>query len=339
VIQENWQQLIKPSNIKVETGDDPQFNATLFAEPLERGYGTTIGNALRRVLLSSIRGAAVTSVRIDGVVHEFSTIPGVMEDVSEIILNLKTLAIKLHSEGPKKITLVHKGKGVVTASMIEVGSDVEILTPDVVICNLSDNAVLSMELTVSHGKGYVPAIHGSSKETQIGVIPIDAFFSPVKKVAYRVENTRVGQQTDYDKLIMDVETDGTVIPEDALALSARILQEQFAPFINFEDPIEIKQEKEEDELPIPRNLLRKVSELELSVRAANCLKNDNIIYIGDLVQRSENEMLKTPNFGRKSLNEIKEVLTEMGLGLGMDIPGWPPENIEDLAKRLDDNNF
>tara|TARA_R110002050_G_scaffold118195_4_gene235496 strand:+ start:12166 stop:13185 length:1020 start_codon:yes stop_codon:yes gene_type:complete len=339
VIQENWQKLIKPSNIKVETGDDPQFKATLFAEPLERGYGTTIGNALRRVLLSSIRGAAVTSVRIDGVVHEFSTIPGVMEDVSEIILNLKTLAIRLHSEGSKKITLVHKGKGVVTASMIEVGSEVEILTPDVVICNLSDNAVLSMELTVSHGKGYVPAIHGASKETQIGVIPIDAFFSPVKKVAYRVENTRVGQQTDYDKLIMDVETDGTVIPEDALALSARILQEQFAPFINFEDPIEIKQEKEEDELPIPRNLLRKVSELELSVRAANCLKNDNIIYIGDLVQRSENEMLKTPNFGRKSLNEIKEVLTEMGLGLGMDIPGWPPENIEDLAKRLDDNNF
>ncbi len=339
MIQENWQKLIKPSNIKVETGDDPQFKATLFAEPLERGYGTTIGNALRRVLLSSIRGAAVTSVRIDGVVHEFSTIPGVMEDVSEIILNLKTLAIRLHSEGSKKITLVHKGKGVVTASMIEVGSEVEILTPDVVICNLSDNAVLSMELTVSHGKGYVPAIHGASKETQIGVIPIDAFFSPVKKVAYRVENTRVGQQTDYDKLIMDVETDGTVIPEDALALSARILQEQFAPFINFEDPIEIKQEKEEDELPIPRNLLRKVSELELSVRAANCLKNDNIIYIGDLVQRSENEMLKTPNFGRKSLNEIKEVLTEMGLGLGMDIPGWPPENIEDLAKRLDDNNF
>lgn len=339
MIQENWQKLIKPSNIKVDGGEDSQYKATLIAEPLERGYGTTIGNALRRVLLSSIRGASITSVRIDGVVHEFSTIPGVMEDVSEIILNLKTLAINLHSEGSKKISLVHKGKGVVTASMIETGSDVEILTPDVVICNLSDNAVLSMELTVEHGKGYVPAVHGASKENQIGVIPVDAFFSPVKKVSYRVENTRVGQQTDYDKLIMDVETDGTIIPEDALALSARILQEQFAPFINFEDPIEVKQEKEEDELPIPRNLLRKVSELELSVRAANCLKNDNIIYIGDLVQRTENEMLKTPNFGRKSLNEIKEVLTEMGLGLGMDIPGWPPENIEDLAKRLDDNSF
>lgn len=337
MIQENWQQLIKPERVKVENIDGGQFKATLVAEPLERGYGMTLGNGLRRVLLSSVRGAAVTALQIEGVVHEFSSVPGVMEDVTDIILNLKLLAVRLHGHGPKKVRLKHKGAGRITASLIESDSSVEILNPDLLICTANEGANLSMEITIEEGKGYVPARQGNKeKEKVIGLIPVDAFFSPVKRVAYRVENTRVGQVTDYDRLILEVETDGTVRPEDAVALSARILQDQLSPFINFDEPVEVRAKEVESELPIPRPLLRKVSELELSVRAANCLKNDNIVYIGDLVQRTESEMLKTPNFGRKSLNEIKQVLEDMGLHLGMDVPAWPPENIEDLAKRYDD---
>jgi len=336
VIQENWQQLIKPERIKVDSIDEGQFKASIVAEPLERGFGLTLGNALRRVLLSSVRGAAVTAVQIEGVVHEFSSVPGIMEDVTDIILNLKSLAVRLHAQGSKKVHLKHKGAGKITAKMIQTDSSVEILNPDLLICTASEGANFSMEITIEEGKGYVPA-HQGSKDKIIGLIPVDAFFSPVKRVAYRVENTRVGQVTDYDRLVLDVETNGTVKPEDVIALSARILQDQFSPFVNFDDPVEVQVREVEDELPIPRPLLRKVSELELSVRAANCLKNDNIVYIGDLVQRSENEMLKTPNFGRKSLNEIKQVLEDMGLNLGMDIPTWPPENIEDLAKRYDDS--
>jgi DNA-directed RNA polymerase subunit alpha len=336
VIERNWRSLIRPEKLGVEVGADAQRSATIVAEPLERGFGMTLGNALRRVLLSSLQGAAVTGIRIDGVLHEFSSIQGVREDVTDLVLNVKQLAIRMQGEGPKRLALTAEGPGEVTAGQIQTTGDIEIANPDLVICTLDDGARLSMELTVGTGKGYVPASQNRPEDAPIGLIPVDAIYSPVRRVAYRVEPTRVGQVTDYDKLVLSVETDGTVAPEDAVALAARILQDQLQPFINFDEPRERKVEEERDDLPFNRNLLRKVDELELSVRSANCLKNDNIVYIGDLVQKSEQEMLRTPNFGRKSLNEIKEVLTSMGLGLGMTVPGWPPENIEDLAKKLEE---
>ena len=339
----------------------------IVVEPLERGFGLTLGNALRRVLLSSLQGGAVTSIKIDGVLHEFSVIPGVREDVTDIVLNIKCLAVAVHGEGAKTMSLKAEGPCVVTAAMIETGHDVEIKNPDWVICNLDAGARLNMELTVGTGKGYVPAAMNKTADTPIGVIPVDAIYSPVRKVSYKVENTRVGQATDYDKLTLVVETNGVVTPEDAVAYAARrvgqatdydkltlvvetngvvtpedavayaarILQDQLKPFINFDEP-EAEAESEKEELPFNRNLLKKVEELELSVRSANCLKNDNIVYIGDLVQKTEAEMLRTPNFGRKSLNEIKEVLAKMGIHLGMDTPGWPPENIEELIRRCDE---
>lgn len=336
MIQKNWQELIKPTKLDVTTGDDPARSGVVVAEPLERGFGQTLGNALRRILLSSLQGAAVTAIQIDGVLHEFSSVPGVREDVTDIILNIKTLGVRMHAEGPKKMTLTATGPGEVTAGQIEAGADIEILNPDLVICHLDDGATLNMELTVESGKGYVPAAHNRASDSPIGLVPVDAIFSPIRKVAYKVENTRVGQVTDYDKLSLSVETDGSVTPEDAVALAARILQDQLSLFINFDEPEAAVEEKKEDELPFNKNLLRKVDELELSVRSANCLKNDNIIYIGDLVQKSEAEMLRTPNFGRKSLNEIKDVLAQMGLHLGMEVAGWPPENIEELAKKLEE---
>jgi DNA-directed RNA polymerase subunit alpha len=286
--------------------------------------------------LSSLQGAAVTAVQIDGVLHEFSTIPGVREDVTDIVLNIKSLALRMGGEGPKRMMLVADGPGEVTAGMIETGHDIDIMNPQLVICTLDEGAKLSMELTVETGKGYVPVTSGRAEDAPIGLIPVDAVFSPVRKIAYRVENTRVGQVTDHDKLSLDVTTSGAVTPEDAVALAARILQDQLQLFINFDEPQTALEEEKKDELPFNKNLLRKVDELELSVRSANCLKNDNIIYIGDLVQKSEADMLRTPNFGRKSLNEIKEVLTQMGLQLGMEITNWPPENIEELAKRLEE---
>lgn len=336
MIQQNWKELIKPKDIHMKDVNKLGNKARLVVEPLERGYALTLGNALRRVLLSSIRGAAVTTVQIEGVVHEFSSIPGVMEDVTDIILNLKSLAIKLHSESSKKIHLTHKGAGVVTAGMIKGGADVEIMNPELVICHMDEGASLNIEMTVENGKGYVPAAQNRTEETPVGVIPVDSLFNPIRKVACHVEHTRVGQVTDYDKLILEIETNGTITPEDAVALGSRILQDQFSPLINFDDPVEVKETEAESKLPFSPALLRKVSELELSVRAANCLKNDNIIYIGDLVQRSEAEMLKTPNFGRKSLNEIKQVLVSMNLSLGMDVPEWPPTNIESLSKKVED---
>jgi DNA-directed RNA polymerase subunit alpha len=336
VIERNWRSLIRPEKLGVEVGADAQRSATIVAEPLERGFGMTLGNALRRVLLSSLQGAAVTGLRIDGVLHEFSSIQGVREDVTDLVLNVKQLAIRMQGEGPKRLALTAEGPGEVTAGQIQTTGDIEIANPDLVICTLDDGARLSMELTVGTGKGYVPAAQNRPEDAPIGLIPVDAIYSPVRRVAYRVEPTRVGQVTDYDKLVLTVETDGTVAPEDAVALAARILQDQLQLFINFDEPRERKVEEERDDLPFNRNLLRKVDELELSVRSANCLKNDNIVYIGDLVQKSEQEMLRTPNFGRKSLNEIKEVLSSMGLGLGMTVPGWPPENIEDLAKKLEE---
>jgi DNA-directed RNA polymerase subunit alpha len=336
VLQKNWQALIKPSKLEIDPGHDPHRVATVIAEPLERGFGMTLGNALRRVLLSSLQGAAVTAVQIDGVLHEFSSIPGVREDVTDIVLNIKQLAIRMHSDGPRRMTLSATGPGEVRAGQIEVGHDIEILNPDLVLCTLDDGVKLGMEFTVNVGKGYVPAAENRAEDAPIGLIPVDAIYSPVRRVAYRVEPTRVGQVTNFDRLLLTVETNGTIGAEDAVALAARILQDQLQLFINFEEPRQISHEEARDDLPFNRNLLRKVDELELSVRSANCLKNDNIVYIGDLVQKTEQEMLRTPNFGRKSLNEIKEVLAAMGLGLGMTVPGWPPENIEDLAKKLEE---
>jgi DNA-directed RNA polymerase subunit alpha len=336
VISNNWQALIKPAALDIQPSNDPQRKATIVADPLERGFGLTLGNALRRVLLSSLQGAAVTSIQIDGVLHEFSSIPGVREDVTDIVLNIKALGLRMHAEGPKKMRLHAEGPGTVTAGQIITGPDIEVMDPDHVICTLDEGARLNMELTVNTGKGYVPAANNRPEDAPIGLIPVDALYSPIRKVSYKVENTRVGQVTDYDKLSLTVETNGAVTPEDAVALAARILQDQLRLFVNFEEPQQERREEAGEEMPFNKNLLRKVDELELSVRSANCLKNDNIVYIGDLVQKTEAEMLRTPNFGRKSLNEIKEVLATMGLHLGMDIPNWPPENIEDLAKKLEE---
>jgi len=337
VIQKNWQELIKPNKLEVAPGDNARRIATLVAEPLERGFGVTLGNALRRVLLSSLQGAAVQAVQIDGVLHEFSSIPGVREDVTDMILNIKTIAIKMQGDGPKRMTLRKQGPGPVLASDINVVGDVQILNPELVLCTLDDGAEIRMEFTVNTGKGYVPSERNRPEDAPIGLIPIDSLYSPVKKVSYRVENTREGQILDYDKLTMTVETNGALSPDDAVAYAARILQDQLAIFVNFEEPRREEAATTAPQLPFNPALLKKVDELELSVRSANCLKNDNIVYIGDLIQKSEAEMLRTPNFGRKSLNEIKEVLATMGLHLGMEVTGWPPENIEELAKRFEEH--
>eukprot|EP00003_Mantamonas_plastica_P003360 TRINITY_DN12686_c0_g1_i1.p2 TRINITY_DN12686_c0_g1~~TRINITY_DN12686_c0_g1_i1.p2 ORF type:complete len:328 (+),score=74.54 TRINITY_DN12686_c0_g1_i1:1361-2344(+) len=323
---------------EIEPGHDPERQAKIVAEPLERGFGMTLGNALRRVLLSSLQGAAVTNVHIDGVVHEFSSIDGVREDVTDIVLNIKQIALRMNGEGPKRVVLRKSGPGVVTAGDIEETADVEVVNKDLILCTLDEGAEIRMEFTVNTGKGYVPSERNRPEDAPIGLIGVDALYSPVKRVSYKVENTREGQVLDYDKLTLEVETDGTVTPEDAVAYAARILQDQFQIFINFEEAVEARPaEDDKPELDFNPALLRKVDELELSVRSANCLKNDNIVYIGDLIQKSEAEMLRTPNFGRKSLNEIKEVLAQMGLHLGMEAPNWPPENIEDLAKRFEDH--
>ncbi|MEQ1694616.1 MAG: DNA-directed RNA polymerase subunit alpha [Hyphomicrobiaceae bacterium] len=336
VLQKNWQDLIKPGKLQVAPGRDRKRVATLVAEPLERGFGMTLGNALRRVLLSSLQGGAIKTVQITGVLHEFSSIPGVREDVTNIILNVKEIALRLHSEGMKRMVLKKEGPGPVRAGDIETGSEIEVLNPDHIICNLDQGASIRMEFTADMGKGYVAADRNRPDDAPIGLIPIDSLYSPVKKVSYRVENTREGQILDYDKLTMTVETDGSVSAEDAVALAARILQDQLAVFINFEEPKKAVEETRHPELAFNAALLKKVDELELSVRSANCLKNDNIVYIGDLIQKTEAEMLRTPNFGRKSLNEIKEVLATMGLHLGMEVTNWPPDNIEELAKRFED---
>ena len=333
----NWAELIKPIKIDVNK-EEQKTSGSVVIEPLERGFGQTIGNALRRILLSSLQGAAVTSVQIDGILHEFSSISGMIEDVTEFILNIKLLALKLNSDQPKKMVLKTSGPGEIKASQIEAGSEIEIINKDLVLCHLEKSAKINLEFTVENGKGYVTAEQQKKEDKEIGLIFIDSTFSPVRKVSYKIENSRVGQVTDYDKLTLNVETNGAMEPDDAIAMSARILQEQLQYFINFEEPeIDQATKEEESEIKFNRNLLRKVDELELSVRSANCLRNDNIVYIGDLVQKSENDMLRTPNFGRKSLNEIREILMSLGLNLGMDISDWPPENIEELSKNLEDN--
>lgn len=336
VLEKNWLELIRPSKLEVVPGADPERRATITAQPLERGFGLTLGNSLRRILMSSLQGSAVTSIQIDGVVHEFSSIPGVREDVTDIVLNVKQLALRLHADGPRRLVLKKDTPGPVTAADIEETSSVDILNKNHVICTLDEGASLRMELTVNTGKGYTPSEQNRPEDAPIGLIPVDSLYSPVNRVAYRVENTREGQVLDYDKLIMDLETDGSVTPEDAIAYAARILQDQLQIFINFDEPTKDTGQDAREELPFNPALLRKVDELELSVRSANCLKNDNIVYIGDLIQKTEAEMLRTPNFGRKSLNEIKEVLAGLGLHLGMDVPDWPPDNIEELAKKFDE---
>ncbi|HEY1096390.1 MAG TPA: DNA-directed RNA polymerase subunit alpha [Alphaproteobacteria bacterium] len=338
MIQKNWLDLIKPEKLATKTDKyrDPKRFGTLVAEPLERGFGITLGNALRRILLSSLQGTAVTAVKIQGALHEFSTLPGVREDVVNIVLNIKQIAIKGQTDMPKTMSLSAKGPIEVTAGMISTPGDIEIVNQDLVLCTLDRGAELKMDFTIQSGKGYRPAALNRPEDAPIGLIPVDSIFSPVRKVAFNVENTRVGQITDYDKLTLEIETNGTLTPEDSLAYAARILQDQLAVFINFKEPEQNAGAGVGEDLPFNRNLLRKVDELELSVRSANCLKNDNIIYIGDLVQKSENDMLRTPNFGRKSLNEIKEMLAVMGLSFGMTIPAWPPENIEELARKMDE---
>ena len=338
MIRKQWQDLIKPYKLQVESGEVSieQRKATIVAEPLERGFGVTLGNALRGVLLSSLKGAAVTSIKIDGVVHEFSTIPGVTEDVTDIILNVKSLPLKYEGDTPRKMKISVVGPCDVTAGMFDLGAEIELLNPDHHICTVADGVTFNMEMTVAVGRGYVVASQNKTENAPVGTLFVDSIFNPVKKVSYKVEDTRVGQVTDYDKLILEVETNGSISPEDAVAMSAKILQDQFQKFINFEDDTEDEQEDDEVTLPFNVNLLKRVDDLELSVRSMNCLRNDNIVYIGDLVQKTENEMLRTPNFGRKSLNEIKEVLSQMGLYLGMQVSGWPIENIDEVAKKVHD---
>jgi DNA-directed RNA polymerase subunit alpha len=336
-IQRNWQELIKPTKLDIVSDSGSGRTASVVAEPLERGYGLTLGNALRRVLLSSLQGAAVTAIQIDGILHEFSSLPGVREDITDLVLNVKEIAIKMGGEGPKRLTLTKQGPGAVHAGDIKVSGDIEVLNPELVICHLDDGAEINMEFTVNNGKGYVPADKNRPEDAPIGYIPVDALFSPVRRVSYKVDATRAGESLDKDKLTLTVETNGGISPEDAVAYAARILQDQLSVFVNFEEPTKEKTQDVVPELAFNPALLKKVDELELSVRSANCLKNDNIVYIGDLIQKTEAEMLRTPNFGRKSLNEIKEVLAQMGLHLGMDVPNWPPENIDDLAKRYEDH--
>ncbi|WDR03177.1 DNA-directed RNA polymerase subunit alpha [Devosia rhodophyticola] len=336
-IQRNWQELIKPTKLEIVSGSDNARVASVVAEPLERGYGLTLGNALRRVLLSSLQGAAVTAIQIDGILHEFSSLPGVREDITDLVLNVKEIALRMGSEGPKRLALSKQGPGSVTAGDIKVTGDIEVLNPELVICHLDDGAEINIEFTVNTGKGYVAADKNRPEDAPIGYIPVDALFSPVRRVSYKVDATRAGESLDKDKLTLQVETNGAISPDDAVAFAARILQDQLSVFVNFEEPSKEKTQDAVPELAFNPALLKKVDELELSVRSANCLKNDNIVYIGDLIQKTEAEMLRTPNFGRKSLNEIKEVLAQMGLHLGMDVANWPPENIDDLAKRYEDH--
>lgn len=325
----NWRDLIKPKKVQVETETLSNTYGKFYAEPFERGFGTTLGNSLRRVLLSSLQGAAICSVRIKGVLHEFSAIPGVTEDVTDIVLNLKSVRLKMHGSEPRTIRIVHKGEGVITAANIVADPNVEILNPEQHIATCSKDANFEVEMVVKLGKGYISADRNRDEKAPVGTIPIDSIFSPIKKVNFSVSNARVGQMTDYDKLVIELWTDGSVSPEDALAFAAKILKEQLTIFINFDEEAEEVEEFEvvEDRDRINENLYRSVDELELSVRSANCLKNAGIKLIGELVSRSEAEMLKTQNFGRKSLNEIKDVLADMGLTLGMTLESFPDPEI------------
>jgi DNA-directed RNA polymerase subunit alpha len=333
-IARNWRELIRPRGLEMD-GDEAATYGRFACEPLERGFGVTLGNALRRVLLSSLQGAAITSLKIGNVLHEFSTIPGVMEDVSDVVLNLKEVRLRLHGAGPKTLRVHRTGEGVLVAGdLASEDSAIDVVNPEHRIATLSGESDVEMELTVRAGKGYVPAERNKTDDMPIGTIPIDSVFSPVRRVNYTVTPARVGRETDFDRLNLEVWTDGTVKPADALAYAAKILKEQLTIFINFEEPIEAPRAAAEEPTPLNPNLFRSVDELELSVRSANCLQNANIRLIGELVQRTEAEMLKTKNFGRKSLNEIKEVLASMGLELGMKLESFPDRGeIERMRER------
>ncbi len=331
MVQKSWKDLIRPKRLEAEKETLTPFYGKFTAEPFERGFGITIGNSLRRILLSSLQGAALTSVKIDGVLHEFSAIPGVKEDVTEIILNLKEVRLKLHTEGPKTIRVKAEGPRVLKAGDILTDDAVEILNPDHTIATLSRDGKLSMEMVVKMGRSYIPAERNRDENQPVGTIPMDAIFSPIKKVNYTVTNARVGQITDYDKLTLELWTDGSLNPEEAVAHAAKILKDQLSIFVTFEEGEEEEmtvQEHQGDMDKLNENLFRSVDELELSVRSANCLKHADIRLIGDLVQKTEAEILATKNFGRKSLNEIKEILSEMGLGLGMKLDNWPHKKAE-----------
>jgi DNA-directed RNA polymerase subunit alpha len=332
VFSKNWRDLIKPKTLEVEKDSLSDTYGRFSCEPLERGFGTTLGNSVRRVLLSSLQGAAITAVKIDGALHEFQTLPDVVEDVTDIVLNLKEVIVLMHDSKPKVIRLDKEGEGKVTAADITVVDGVEILNPEHPIATLSRGGKLHMELLIQMGRGYVPAERNKSATMSVGTIPIDSLFAPVKKVNYTVTNARVGQQTDYDKLTLDVWTNGSVSPEDAVAYAAKILKDQLTIFINFEETAEpVEETVSEEAAKLNENLDKSVDELELSVRSANCLQNANIRFIGELVQKTEAEMLKTKNFGRKSLKEIKEILAEMGLSLGMKLDGWVPPTLRGKA--------
>jgi DNA-directed RNA polymerase subunit alpha len=326
LFQKNWRDLIKPKTIEIETKTFTDFYGKFICEPLERGFGITLGNSLRRILLSSLQGASIVSVEFDSVPHEFTTISGIKEDVTDIILNLKGVNLNVIDEEEEiKVFIDAKGEKVVKAGDIICDGKVEVMNPDQHIATLNKDAILHAEMLVRTGRGYVPAEKNVAEDQLIGVISIDALFSPVRRVSYVVGNARVGQRTDYDKLTLEIWTDGTVNPQDALAFAAKILKEQVTPFINFEEEEEeeVEKEEKEEEEKINENLFRAVSELELSVRSSNCLKNANIKYIYELVQKTESEMLKTKNFGRKSLNEIKGILEEMDLQFGMELEDFP----------------
>ena len=333
ILKESWQLLSKPTNIKVKDGVNPDNHATIIMEPFERGYGNTIGNSLRRVLLSSITGFAVTSIKIEGVLHEYGVIEGVKEDVSEIIMNIKTLAISKEDSSPATLRLTSNKEGILLAGSIKASEGVEILNKDAIICTLSKGAKIDIQMNVQCGKGYVVASSLEQDDNEVGRVAIDAMFSPVRRVAYKVDNARVGQITDYDKLILEIETNGTITPRDSLAVASKIIQDQMQVFIHFDaDDIADAQQDAVDEPEFNKNLLKSIDELELSVRSYNCLKNERISYVGDLAVKTESEMLKTSNFGRKSINELRDNLKNMGLSFGMKIASWPPENIEELSR-------
>jgi DNA-directed RNA polymerase subunit alpha len=335
LVAKNWRELIRPRQLDSDEDSATETYGRFSCEPLERGFGVTLGNGLRRILLSSLQGAAITSVRIEGVLHEFSSIPGVIEDMSDIVLNMKEVRLRMHSEGPKSLRIHKRGPGILIAGdLLSEGSGVDVLNPEHKIATLSADADIEMEVTIGTGKGYIRAEMNKTEEMPIGVIPIDSVFSPVQRVNYTVTPARVGRATDFDRLNLEVWTDGTVAPIDAVAYAAKILKEQLTIFINFEEPVEAPVALAEEPIPVNPNLFKSVDELELSVRSANCLQNANIRYIGELVQRTEAEMLKTKNFGRKSLNEIKEVLASMDLELGMTIEGFPERvEIEKMRER------
>ncbi|NUQ78615.1 MAG: DNA-directed RNA polymerase subunit alpha [Polyangiaceae bacterium] len=324
MVARNWRDLIRPKGISIDTESATDFYAKFTCEPLERGFGITVGNSLRRVLLSSLQGAAITAIRIEGALHEFTSVPDVVEDVSDIILNLKEVVFKAATAKTYTVRVEREGPGPVYARDIQLVDGLSVLNPDHLIAVLDKKGPLSMELTVNVGRGYVPAERNKTPTMAIGTIPIDALFSPIRKVNYTVQNARVGQVTDYDKLTLEVWTNGSVSPPDAVAFAAKILKEQLSIWVNFEESEETSyQAVVGDDEPLNENLFRSVEELELSVRSANCLQNANITLIGELVQRTEQDMLKTKNFGRKSLKEIKEILSNMGLSLGMKIDNWP----------------